>query len=314
MKLLKALQKTVKPVTKMIKKGNKLMLLLGVLLLLALVLVVGMYMKKREGFTTELGEPVIYGTPDNTQSNRLWEGANPPIPDDFIPQGKIAMGYPSTNSGAIGKNFRGMGRIYKYPGTDRGNLYVCVFKDSMYVKFAYFKIESGKYKSIGRRYFAFDANDNRTQSIMNKSTQLNDELEVEFYRDFPYISTSSTHTHYKVLWPADEKILNGNQYQLAYIKIFNDVQKQEGIKQEQMRIKNKLQNDMEITVVDTNTVNNVVVKAKEKYDDLQTTHNELKTNHNELKSNYYGLEDVLKKQGFIYRPPPPPPPPLMVNA
>ena len=50
MKLVKSLQKTLKPFTKMVKKSNKLMLLLGVLLLLGLILLVKMYMKKREGF------------------------------------------------------------------------------------------------------------------------------------------------------------------------------------------------------------------------------------------------------------------------
>ena len=50
MKLVKSLQKTLNPFTKMVKKNNKLMLLLGVLLLLGLVLLVKMYMKKREGF------------------------------------------------------------------------------------------------------------------------------------------------------------------------------------------------------------------------------------------------------------------------
>jgi hypothetical protein len=59
MKLVKSLQKTLNPFTKMVKKNNKLMLLLGVLLLLGLVLLVKMYMKKREGFNDNENENEI---------------------------------------------------------------------------------------------------------------------------------------------------------------------------------------------------------------------------------------------------------------
>ena len=59
MKLVKSLQKTLQPFTKMVKKNNKLMLLLGVLLLLGLVLLVKMYMKKREGFNDNENEIVL---------------------------------------------------------------------------------------------------------------------------------------------------------------------------------------------------------------------------------------------------------------
>ena len=71
MKLVKSLQKTLNPFTKMVKK-NKLMLLLGVLLLLGLVLLVKMYMNKMEGFNEAIMlKNVVFGKKDDTKLYKL---------------------------------------------------------------------------------------------------------------------------------------------------------------------------------------------------------------------------------------------------
>ena len=222
MKLVKSLQKTLKPFTKMVKKSNKLMLLLGVLLLLGLVLLVKMYMKKREGFNET--QVTIYGEKTDNQDKKLWVG-NPNIPLDFIPSGKIAFGYPSTGSGSIHSAFRGKGIIYKYPGTDKGNLYVCVFKES-WIKFAYFKIEEdGKYTWVGRKYFMFDGDTPDTRKGQ-ESTEVDKNLEFLFWKDFitkeDNIINRPSHPHYPILWPSDGKIdKDTHNYQLAYIEVID---------------------------------------------------------------------------------------------
>jgi len=314
MKLMKSLQKTLNPFTKMVKNSNKLMFLFGVLLLLGLVLLVKMYIKKREGFNEndiivleDIGIESVDGgwkifhsevkdsngtIIDNVREARFTKGNPAPSP--------LTIKYHrSDNTFTIHAdwgdkvwNLIGSSSVRKKDNYNHAEFLRFVSADKMLIFFTGKDSDDNpKYKIRPIIYY------NKDEFFLNyvDNSPQTDEFKAYFIKrgrgnykreEFYFIDTNNNKKidlFAKILEKEKTNIMSGlkTNFDLdvqptdidnAFTKINTKYT---------TYLKTKLNEGLGIELTDTNTVNNVVGKAKTKYDGLQT---------------------VLKNQGFMYRP------------
>ena len=304
MKLVKSLQKTLNPFTKMVKKSNKLMFLLGVLLLLGLVLLVKMYMKKREGFnendiivlenigiqSVSGGYKMVHREVTGNTNVRDARFTN----DTNTPPSPLTIKYNrSDNTFTIHADWgdkvwnfvisNNRASFYEPAGLGISSIKAEFSTTATAIKMRIFYTQGRSYRivmdNMGMELRGHDGSEN-AEFVKHKGTPL-------FY--FHFIDTADNNKKIDLFAKISEIEMSGlkTKFDLDVqpTNIDNAITK---IKTKYTTdFKRELKNNFDVEFTDTNKVNNVVGKAKTKYDGLQT---------------------VLKNQRFMYRPAPTPSP------
>ena len=330
MKLVKSLQKTLQPFTKMVKKSNKLMFLLGVLLLLGLVLLVKMYMKKREGFnendiivleniviesvnrinnSVDEGWKIFHREVKNSEDEivtNVREADSTKGGKDDPPPSPLTIKYHRsekiftihTNHEGVEWNFV-WSNMRPYPERTEYNL-----TDLFWVRNAEFsKTDDAKKMII--LFIEKDSDDNpkyRIQPIINENGKSSN-MFLNYAYNTAYF-TRGLHSYTEFYF-----IDTNNNKKIDLFAKISEIEKTN----EMSELKTNFDLDVQptdidnaITKINTKYTTDFKRELKKKFDVAFTDTNTVNTVIDKAKTKYVGLQTVLKNQGFMYRPAPAP--------